>query len=92
MVIDSYGRSIGTDPGTTKEELTGVVNPTDTDKQEGAESAKIKYLGVVMIFRSDRGRYGKLVEELQNVFTKGNADYRKNTKDAYNLLVNYKTS
>ena len=77
MVIESYGRFIGTDPGTTKEELTEVVNPTDTDKQEGAESAKIKYLGVVMIFRSDRGRYGKLVEELQNVFTKGNADYRK---------------
>ena len=51
--IDSYGGSIGTDPGTDKEELVGVANLTDPDNQEAAESAKMKYLGVTMLCGAD---------------------------------------
>ena len=45
-----------------------------------------------MICGSFRVRYNKLVEELQNNFIKANSDYPSNTTEAYNLLLNYKTS
>ena len=62
-VIECYGRAMGTDPGMAKEELVPVVNPSDPDRQAADESAKRKYLGVTMICRYGRRRYGKLVEE-----------------------------
>ena len=68
------------------------MNPIDTDKQAAAEATKSKYLGVLMICGSFRVRYNKLVEELQNNFIKANSDYPSNTTEAYNLLLNYKTS
>ena len=74
MVLESYYRSIETDPVLVKEKLLGVSNPTYPDKKAAAKAAKRKYLGVAMLCGSDRGRYRNLVEELQNNFTKGNDD------------------
>ena len=68
----------------------GVVNLSDSDRQAEPEAAKRRYLGVMMLCGADRGRYGKLVEELQNDFTKGNNYCPTNMTEAYNLLVNYK--
>ena len=45
-----------------------------------------------MLYGSNQEIYIKLVEELQNYFAKGNDNYPSNAKEAYNLLVNYKTS
>ena len=45
-----------------------------------------------MLCGAPRGRYSKLVEELQNDFNKGNYDYPVDMKEDYNLLLNYKTS
>ena len=45
-----------------------------------------------MLCRAVRGRYDKLMEELQNNFTKGNKKYPANMTEAYNLLVKYKTN
>ena len=45
-----------------------------------------------MLCRDDWGRYSKMVEELQNYFTKGNDDCSSDTTDAYNFLVNYNTT
>ena len=45
-----------------------------------------------MLYGADQGRYGKMLEELQNDFTKGNDDCPADVTDTYNLLVNYKTS
>ena len=36
-----------------------------------AKFAKQKHLEVAMLCGADRGKYGKLVEELRNDFTKG---------------------
>ena len=49
LVIESYGRAIGTYPGLSKEELTVAANPTDPQKKAADESAKIKYIGVVIL-------------------------------------------
>ena len=44
----------------------------------------------MFIFQSDRCRYGKLSEELENSFTKGNDDYPDNLVSAYHLINEYK--
>ena len=72
--------------------MSGVANPEDPDNQEFSEAAKSKYLGVAIICGAERGRYSKMVEELQNDFTKGNRNYPANTTKAYNLLLNYNIS
>ena len=43
-----------------------------------------------MLCGADQERYSKLVEELQNYFTKGRDNYPVKKTEAYNLLVNYK--
>ena len=57
-----------------------------------AKAAKQKHLLVAMLCGADRGEYGKLVEELRNDFTKGGDYYPANLTEAYELLLNYKTS
>ena len=47
--IDTYGGSIGTDPGLDKEESAGVANLTDPNNQSAATAATRKYLGFLMI-------------------------------------------
>ena len=75
FVINSYGLSIGTDSGLAKAELTEISKyssySTDAERQQAAEAARQRKLGVVMLCGSNRGRYVKLVEELRNDFTKG---------------------
>ena len=44
------------------------------------------YLSTMFIYQSDRRRYGKLSEELENSFTKGNDDYPDNLVSAYHLI------
>jgi hypothetical protein len=39
---------------------------------------------------SDRNRYGKLIEDLENSYLQGNNNYPKKVQDAYTLLVNWK--
>jgi len=48
------------------------------------------YLSTMFIHQSDRRRYGKLSEELENSFTKGNNDYPNNLVSAYHLINEYK--
>jgi hypothetical protein len=48
------------------------------------------YLATMFVHQSDRRRYGKLSEELENAFTKGNDDYPDNLVSAYHLINEYK--
>ena len=48
-------------------------------------------MAMAFISGSNRIKYGKLIEELENSYLKGNEnDYLKTVTDAYNLLLNYK--
>ena len=44
----------------------------------------------MFLHQSDRRRYDKLLEELENDFTKGNDDYPQTLVKAYHLLCEYK--
>jgi hypothetical protein len=44
----------------------------------------------MFIHQSDRGHHGKLCEDLENAFAKGNDDYSKNLVSAYHLINEFK--
>jgi Reverse transcriptase (RNA-dependent DNA polymerase) len=48
------------------------------------------YVATMFIQQSDRRRYGKLTEELENGFAKGNDDYPSDLVKAYYLINEYK--
>ena len=54
-------------------------------------AAREIYLSCAFIVASDPNRYGRLVEELKNDYTKGNNDYPTNMVKAYQLINEYKS-
>jgi hypothetical protein len=52
--------------------------------------AKERYLAVAFVLGSDRVRYGRLIEDLENSFIQGNDKYPTEVTEAYNLLLHWK--
>ena len=48
------------------------------------------YLACAFLINSDLRRYGRLIEELENEYTKGNDNYPRNMVKSYQLLNEYK--
>ena len=71
-------------PGVDYEDLS------DAHMTTAQTAAGELYLSTMFIFQSDRRRYGKLSEELENSFTKGNDDYPDNLVSTYHLINEYK--
>ena len=89
-VISTIDGSIGVDPGTQKmvarEKGKTLADLTDADRLEAEE----RYLAVAFILGADRGRYGKLIENLENDFLQNRNSYPQTVTSAYNLLINWK--
>jgi hypothetical protein len=62
----------------------------DAQYKSARERIVEKKVAYGILIRVDRGRFGKLIEEMENDFLKGNDNYPKTPTEAYNLLVNYK--
>ena len=54
-------------------------------------SAREIYISCAFVVASDPKRYGHLVEELENDYTKGNNNYPKNMVKGYQLINEYKS-
>ena len=52
-------------------------------------TAREIYLSCAFVINSDLKRYGHLIEELENDYTKGNDNYPRNMVNAYQLLNEY---
>jgi hypothetical protein len=98
-VIQHYGGNIGDDKALMKEELKTIIGSKDPDFLENAADedvlsaetiARQKAHAIAFLKRADKARYGLLVMELENQFTRGTDQYPKNVTETYNLLVNYK--
>jgi len=63
---------------------------TDVQYKEARERILNKTLAYGILVRADLGRYGKLIEEIENAYLKVNNDYPMNPTEAYNILVNYR--
>ena len=51
-----------------------------------------KYLVVAMLYASDRNRYTKLIDNIENAWTFGQDKYPKTITTTYNLLTDYHVS
>ena len=49
-----------------------------------------KYMYLAFLCQSDIKRYGRLLEELENDFTKGNSNYPTDLVTAYRMISEYK--
>jgi hypothetical protein len=93
-VVEDYGGTIGTDPKGAKAELIkegiDVDNASDASKQNAMETAKNRYMAMAMLTAADVARYSRLLEDLDNDYTKGNNNYPHTVTEAYNLIINYR--
>ena len=67
-------------------------NYTIAQKRTAKATARENYLAVCFIMGSDKSRYWKYLEDLENDFLKGRDDYPITLNDAYRVLSNYKTA
>ena len=93
-VIGYCGGILAADPSLVKEQLVkaGVDPDTATDEQRQAagDAAEENFLATALILFSDKNRYGKLVEDLENSHSMGKSNYPTDLNDAYNMLLNWK--
>lgn len=52
--------------------------------------AKDKYLACMFLVNADRNRYGKLIEDTQNLFIQGDNKYPETLTEAYALLIHWR--
>lgn len=93
-VIEHSGGTVGNEPGIVEGIAAhqGLDMATVDSDQEAAlnQAARQHYLAVAFIFNSDRNRFGRLLENLENDFLLGDDNYPKTVTSAYNLLTNFK--
>ena len=93
-ILSHIGAGIGDDDAIMKQVLhsQGIDIDDATDEQEeAAELAGIQwYLALAFLMGSDRNRYGRLLEKLENDFTAANDNYPKTLTNAYNMLLEWK--
>ena len=85
---------LGGEPGTSKARVdTFLIDPDladDDERQEAKTKARDQYLAVLLLTKSDPKRYGPLVADVENAYTRGQDGYPTTVSAAYDMLVNYK--
>jgi hypothetical protein len=69
------------------------IDPDAVTQEEIATAITVAHeqcLASLFLQGADKGRYGKLIEYLENAFTQGRDNYPKTVQDAYSLLTNWK--
>ena len=69
---------------------TPEANLDEDERTTINAAAREIYLSCVFVVASDPKRYGRLVEELENDYTKGNKNYPTNMVKTYQLINEYK--
>jgi hypothetical protein len=66
------------------------INTTNGQKIAAEKECREEYLATALLLSSDRKRFGKLVEDIENDHIRGIDKYPKTIVDAYSLLVHWK--
>ena len=94
LIVEQYGGGLGNDPGLIESKLVDAgIDPSAADgrqSKEALEAAEKRFLVMALLMATDKTRYGKLLEDLENDYTKGHDNYPVTVTGAYNLIVNYK--
>ena len=91
-IIEYHGGSVTDDQALVDYERSLETHlPVDQRSSEDAlkQRAKNKMLGVALIRRADRGRYGKLMTNLKDQYTLKSDVYPSDITSAHHLLENY---
>ena len=59
---------------------------TSAQQAIAQENAKDMYLAYAFLYQSDRKRYDRFLEELENDYTKGNSNYPTDLVTAYRMI------
>ena len=93
-VIEYSGGCIGMHPGILKalfiEKQIDRSRLSDIEREEIEKEAQGRYLAMTFILNSDRNKYGKMLEDLENGYLHGVDNFPKTMTSAYNLLTNWK--
>jgi hypothetical protein len=97
-VITHYGGNFGNDLALVREEMkrnkmkvSSLSIPGNSSYDKMISKAQERACALAFIKRADKHRYGALLVDLLNNYTRGNDQYPDNMTTAYNLLINYKT-
>jgi uncharacterized membrane protein YgcG len=66
-------------------------HPTEVELRTARETAKDEYMGIRFLRRSDPARYGALLADVENQYTRGMNSYPTTLTMAYDMIVNYVT-
>ena len=84
----------GGEPGITKARTKAFLDTSETDTDKAERDARTKardeYIAVTFLLKSDTKRYGQLLRDLQNDYTRGLGGYPTTLSEAYDILINYK--
>ena len=86
-VIEHIGCAIGPN---FKELIVTEMNDTGETEDTATATVREKYLATAYLLGSDRARFGKLIDDLQNNFLQGTDNYPKTLVDAHSLLLHWK--
>ena len=93
-VIEYSGGTVGMQPSIVealiKEKQMNANRMSTQQKDEVNKEAQGMYLAVTFIVNSNKGKYGKLLEDLDNSYLQGDDKYPRTITGAYNLLTNWK--
>ena len=95
-VIEYSRGSIGNQPGILEDMATAqevdLEFVSDADLVKLKKSAQERYLAMAFLLSSDRSRYRRLLEDLENDYLQGQDHWPKTLAAAFNLLTNWKHS
>ena len=100
QVVEEHGGELGNDKGLINAELALITGTpysegatyTATQMTQARDRARDKYLAVLFLGASDRGRFSEVTTGLHNEFIKGQDNYPKTLTAAYTLLMETKLS
>jgi hypothetical protein len=92
-VLEQYGGTIGRDEGTIEDEIEEAdftLSVSAAETKTASDVARNKFLAMTFIHAVDKLRYGKILDKLENDFTKGTDNYPESVTRAYHLVVNHR--
>jgi hypothetical protein len=63
---------------------------TSVEKERAKTQAKDRYLAVLFLVNCDQRRYGGLLRDIENEYTRGTNTYPLTLSSAYDYIVNYR--
>ena len=89
-IFEHAGGDLGSSVSRYREYLLPEENENNNnDFKKAMAHCRDEYIGVALIVKSDPKRYGSLMVELVNSFTRGQDVYPDTISGAYDMLVNY---